>query len=140
MELAESGEIDALRAIKRDRFFRSLLYRPLTERDLQEFGVKMEALNDTGHRIGDGVTDDFAEWEREEISKRRRPAGPPGSLRVEEDRMNAPHDMPAVVGTARPHESAHLHVAGEATYVDDIAEVGGTLQRRSACRRWRTGR
>ncbi len=26
-----------------------------------------------------------------------------------------------------PHESAHLHVAGEATYVDDIREVAGTL-------------
>jgi xanthine dehydrogenase large subunit len=41
--------------------------------------------------------------------------------------MNAPHDTPAVVGTARPHESAHLHVAGAAPYVDDIAEVQGTL-------------
>ncbi|MEH6456448.1 MAG: hypothetical protein V7749_09010, partial [Cocleimonas sp.] len=25
------------------------------------------------------------------------------------------------------HESAHLHVSGEAIYVDDIAEVSGTL-------------
>ena len=25
------------------------------------------------------------------------------------------------------HESAHLHVSGEAIYVDDIAEVDGTL-------------
>ena len=25
------------------------------------------------------------------------------------------------------HESAHLHVSGEAVYVDDIAEVSGTL-------------
>ncbi|HSN33715.1 MAG TPA: xanthine dehydrogenase molybdopterin binding subunit, partial [Ideonella sp.] len=31
------------------------------------------------------------------------------------------------VGVARPHESAHLHVAGEAPYTDDIAEVAGTL-------------
>jgi xanthine dehydrogenase large subunit len=31
------------------------------------------------------------------------------------------------VGNARPHDSAHLHVAGRATYVDDIPEVGGTL-------------
>ena len=31
------------------------------------------------------------------------------------------------VGRDRPHESAHLHVAGEATYIDDIAETGGTL-------------
>jgi xanthine dehydrogenase large subunit len=31
------------------------------------------------------------------------------------------------VGQARPHDSAHLHVAGRATYIDDIAEVAGTL-------------
>ncbi len=33
----------------------------------------------------------------------------------------------ARVGISRPHESAHLHVAGEATYIDDIAELAGTL-------------
>jgi xanthine dehydrogenase large subunit len=31
------------------------------------------------------------------------------------------------VGTARPHESAHLHVAGAAPYADDIPETAGTL-------------
>ncbi len=31
------------------------------------------------------------------------------------------------VGTARAHESAALHVRGEATYVDDILEASGTL-------------
>jgi xanthine dehydrogenase large subunit len=31
------------------------------------------------------------------------------------------------VGIDRPHESAHLHVAGEATYIDDIRELDGTL-------------
>ena len=31
------------------------------------------------------------------------------------------------VGAAIAHDSAHLHVAGTATYVDDIAEVAGTL-------------
>ena len=30
-------------------------------------------------------------------------------------------------GSAIPHESAALHVAGEATYVDDIPELAGTL-------------
>jgi xanthine dehydrogenase large subunit len=30
-------------------------------------------------------------------------------------------------GTAHPHESAHLHVSGEAVYVDDIPEMRGTL-------------
>ena len=33
----------------------------------------------------------------------------------------------ARVGISRPHESAHLHVAGEATYIDDIPELSGTL-------------
>jgi xanthine dehydrogenase large subunit len=31
------------------------------------------------------------------------------------------------VGLGRPHESAHLHVAGSATYIDDIPEPAGTL-------------
>jgi len=31
------------------------------------------------------------------------------------------------VGTARPHESAHLHVAGAAPYIDDLPELAGTL-------------
>ncbi len=29
-------------------------------------------------------------------------------------------------GKSDPHESAHLHVAGEAAYVDDLAEQAGT--------------
>ncbi len=33
----------------------------------------------------------------------------------------------AIVGQGRAHESAHLHVAGEATYTDDIRELDGTL-------------
>ena len=33
----------------------------------------------------------------------------------------------AVAGKSAPHESARLHVAGEATYVDDIPELAGTL-------------
>ncbi len=31
------------------------------------------------------------------------------------------------VGTSLPHESAHLHVAGAAPYVDDLPELAGTL-------------
>ena len=31
------------------------------------------------------------------------------------------------VGAAIPHDSAYLHVSGEATYTDDIPEVRGTL-------------
>ena len=33
----------------------------------------------------------------------------------------------ARVGISRTHESAHLHVTGEATYIDDIPELAGTL-------------
>ncbi len=47
--------------------------------------------------------------------------------------MNQPHERfqhdvaAGVVGRALPHESAHLHVAGEAIYVDDLPELAGTL-------------
>jgi len=37
------------------------------------------------------------------------------------------HDNGARIGISRPHESAALHVAGEATYIDDIPELAGTL-------------
>ncbi|MDE2611461.1 MAG: xanthine dehydrogenase molybdopterin binding subunit, partial [Burkholderiales bacterium] len=33
----------------------------------------------------------------------------------------------AQVGLSRPHESAELHVSGEAVYTDDIPELQGTL-------------
>ena len=47
-------------------------------------------------------------------------------------RLDAPAEARAEaagarVGISRPHESAHLHVAGEATYIDDIPELAGTL-------------
>ena len=54
--------------------------------------------------------------------------------------MNKPSDLPdvaiapparltpePVVGSAHPHESAHLHVAGAAPYTDDLPELAGTL-------------
>ena len=31
------------------------------------------------------------------------------------------------LGASLPHESAHLHVAGAAPYVDDLPELAGTL-------------
>ena len=40
---------------------------------------------------------------------------------------HAPASPRPAVGSARPHESARAQVAGTATYVDDIAEVRGTL-------------
>ena len=35
------------------------------------------------------------------------------------------------VGISRPHESAQLHVAGEAPYIDDMPELAGTLHARA---------
>jgi hypothetical protein len=70
MELAQTGRAEVVVAMKRDRFFRSRLYRLLMDKDLEEHGVRLEAMNDTGNRIGDGVQDDFAEWEREQITER----------------------------------------------------------------------
>ncbi len=39
----------------------------------------------------------------------------------------AQHQAGARVGISRPHESAHLHVAGAAPYIDDQSELAGTL-------------
>jgi len=44
--------------------------------------------------------------------------------------MNAPHppfDAATIVGAPVPHDSAALHVAGEATYTDDLPEPRGLL-------------
>ena len=44
--------------------------------------------------------------------------------------MNRPvenHAAATAVHTPYPHAAAHLHVSGEATYVDDIPELPGTL-------------
>ncbi|ALL66070.1 xanthine dehydrogenase, molybdenum binding subunit apoprotein [Paraburkholderia caribensis MBA4] len=39
----------------------------------------------------------------------------------------AAHDAQAAIGVPLPHESATLHVSGEATYTDDIPELAQTL-------------
>ena len=46
--------------------------------------------------------------------------------RQTEEFMAGERTRPAA-GVSHPHESAHLHVAGEAIYVDDIPEIAGTL-------------
>jgi DNA invertase Pin-like site-specific DNA recombinase len=57
-------------AKKRYRLFRSRLYQLLWDQDLEDRGVKLVALDDTGNRFGDAMQDEFAAWEREEIAKR----------------------------------------------------------------------
>ncbi len=49
------------------------------------------------------------------------------AARIDEQAEARAHRAGARVGISRPHESAHLHVAGEATYIDDIPELAGTL-------------
>ncbi|MEP7102641.1 MAG: xanthine dehydrogenase molybdopterin binding subunit, partial [Burkholderiales bacterium] len=49
------------------------------------------------------------------------------AARIDESAEAIAERAGARVGISRPHESAHLHVAGEATYIDDIRELAGTL-------------
>ena len=57
-------------------------------------------------------------------SRRPNPATRPASAGRAPDAPAAPA---SAAGVSRPHESARAQVAGAATYVDDIAEVRGTL-------------
>jgi xanthine dehydrogenase large subunit len=57
------------------------------------------------------------------MNDRSLPADAPSSTP-----LSAPLSTPwAAVGVSRAHESASLHVLGQATYTDDIPEVQGTL-------------
>ena len=51
----------------------------------------------------------------------------PAEHRLASTRLEASPARGARVGISRPHESAHLHVAGEAAYIDDLPELAGTL-------------
>ncbi|WP_418318845.1 xanthine dehydrogenase molybdopterin binding subunit [Piscinibacter sakaiensis] len=48
-------------------------------------------------------------------------------LRIDLDAEQRLQQTGGRVGVSRPHESAHLHVAGQAPYIDDIPELAGTL-------------
>ncbi|MCK7498916.1 MAG: molybdopterin-dependent oxidoreductase [Comamonadaceae bacterium] len=68
-------------------------------------------------------------------------------VRARDGRMNKPsRTLPASTprrrsARDRAHESAHLHVAGEATYTDDMPRArAARCTPRSACRRWRMAR
>lgn len=70
IQLARTGQIDVVLAAKRDRLFRSRRDRLNTEFELDQYGVGLVALNDTGNRFGDAIQDEFAEWELEQIKER----------------------------------------------------------------------
>src|SRR5215212_9584366 len=91
IRLAQEGKIDVALAAKRDRFYRSRLLRLATDQDLEDCGVRLLALDDTGHMMGDSMLDTFAEWERENTrdslmdAKRERQAGGVGPKRQHGD-------------------------------------------------------
>ena len=68
-ELAEAGEIDVVLAKKRNRLFRNRFYRLMYERSLDDLGVALVALDDTGNRFADAMNDEFSDWYREEVTK-----------------------------------------------------------------------
>jgi len=70
LRLAQEGKIDAALATKRDRFYRSRLLRLATDQDLEDHGVRLIALDDTGHMVADSMLDSFAEYERTIIRDR----------------------------------------------------------------------
>jgi xanthine dehydrogenase large subunit len=49
------------------------------------------------------------------------------AARIDESAETSAVRAGARVGISRPHESAALHVAGEASYIDDLPELAGTL-------------
>ena len=53
------------------------------------------------------------------------PTQPPANSLENDEAVR--HAAGARVGISRPHESAHLHVAGAAPYIDDLPELAGTL-------------
>lgn len=55
------------------------------------------------------------------------PAAPELEITALNDAKAAAAEAWKAVGVARPHESAELHVLGQATYTDDIPELQGTL-------------
>jgi site-specific DNA recombinase len=68
-KLAEAGEIDVVLAKKRNRLFRDRYIRIGYERSMREYGVRLVALDDAGHRFADAVMDEFSDWYREEVAK-----------------------------------------------------------------------
>jgi site-specific DNA recombinase len=106
MELAEAEAVDIVLAAKRDRFFRSRLYRLMWDQDMAELGVELLALNDTGNRFGDAIQDEFAEWEREQITERTR------NGKLEKARQ----------GKVLPGRQPHMGF----TYHDGVYEVDGS--------------
>jgi xanthine dehydrogenase large subunit len=78
-----------------------------------------------------GLPVDLRTNQQANLPANRQVAGPAGRMAPDGTAGSAepvPHAAPGlVIGISNPHESAELHVSGEATYTDDIAETQGTL-------------
>ena len=73
-------------------------------------------------RVPDGAPSEASHDEQPTPASEASPAASTPPMRRPTRRRAAPCRR-----ARRPHESAHLHVAGEATYIDDMPELAGTL-------------
>lgn len=71
-DLAHEGKIDVIFATKRNRLFRDRLLRLLADRDMDDCGVELVALDDTGNIYGDSTQDTVSEAYRKEFAENSR--------------------------------------------------------------------
>ena len=142
-ELARADSIDVVLATKRDRFFRDRLLRLLADRDLDDYGVKLVALDDTGNSLADGFRDGISEHFRQEFAeasrrgKRQKARGgetigsgtPPYGYRYSADRRSLEADpvtMPTVHRIFEMvAEGQTLYGVSEVFYEEGVPTMGG---------------
>src|SRR5919107_3820126 len=76
-DLVAAGGVSVVLAQDRDRFAREPAYHYLLRREFEEYGTKMQALNDRGDDspegdLTDGILDQIAKFERAKIAERTR--------------------------------------------------------------------
>ena len=72
-ELAEAGQIDAVLAWRRDRYFGEPVYRGLFQKEMEACGVKLRAMDDSPEgEFADGIKDLLAKLELRKTTDRTR--------------------------------------------------------------------
>jgi len=76
-ELAEAGEIDAVLAWRRDRYFGEPAYRWMFDREMETYGITLRAMDDSGQNSPegeflDGIKDLVAKLEIRKTTERTR--------------------------------------------------------------------
>jgi site-specific DNA recombinase len=76
-DLMTDGNVSVVLAQDRDRFAREPAYHYLLERECEEYGTKLKALNDRGDespegQLTDGILDQLAKYERAKTTERTR--------------------------------------------------------------------